>query len=68
MAMLTHIEIDDALLEQLFKLQAFPTRKAAVNTALAEYVNLLKRRRLLEQQGKVPWHANLDELRARREK
>lgn len=38
MAMLTHIEIDDALLEQLYKLQPFPTKKAAVNTALAEYV------------------------------
>jgi Arc/MetJ family transcription regulator len=40
--MKTHIELDDELLEQVFRLGGFATKKAAVNTALAEYVKLLK--------------------------
>ena len=62
----THIELDDALLEQVFKLGGFATKKAAVNTALAEYAKLLKRRELLEMRGKVPWEGDLNEMRTDR--
>jgi Arc/MetJ family transcription regulator len=41
-------------------------KKIAVNTALAGYAKLLKRRELLEMQGKVPWSGDLDALRASR--
>jgi Arc/MetJ family transcription regulator len=62
----THIELDDALLEQVFELGGFATKKAAVNTALAEYAKLLKRRELLEMRGKVPWEGDLNEMRTDR--
>ena len=66
--MKTHIELDDALLEEVFRMGHFATKKAAVNAALAEYAKLLKRRELLDMQGKVPWVENLDALRADRTK
>ena len=64
----THIELDDELLEEVFRMGQFATKKAAVNAALAEYAKLLKRRELLEMQGKIPWVENLDTLRADRTK
>ena len=64
--MKTHIELDEAVLEEVLKLGGFLTKRAAVNTALAEYANLLKRRELLAMRGKIPWEGNLDELRADR--
>ena len=64
--MKTHIDLDEQLLEQLFRLGGFDTKKAAVNTALAEYVKLLKRRELLGMRGKVQWEGDLNEMRADR--
>jgi Arc/MetJ family transcription regulator len=64
--MKTHIELDDALLAQVFKLGGFVTKKAAVNTALAEYAKLLQRRELLSLRGKIPWEGDLNEMRADR--
>ena len=64
--MKTHIELDDKLLEEVFQLGGFTTKKAAVNTALAEYAKLLKRRELLAMRGKVRWEGDLDEMRADR--
>jgi Arc/MetJ family transcription regulator len=64
--MKTHIELDDALLEQVFKLGGFETKKAAVNTALAEYAKLLARRELLALRGKIRWEGDLNEMRADR--
>jgi Arc/MetJ family transcription regulator len=64
--MRTHIELDDQLLTQVQNLGRFATKKAAVNTALAEYAKLLKRRQLLELRGQVHWEGNLDQLRAAR--
>ena len=66
--MKTHIELDDGLLEEVFRMGRFETKKAAVNAALAEYAKLLKRRELLQMQGKVPWVGDLDTLRADRTK
>lgn len=65
-SMKTHIELDDELLEQVFQLGGFATKKAAVNTALAEYAKLLKRRELLEMRGQVRWEGDLAALRANR--
>ncbi len=67
-AMKTHIELDDDLLEEVFRMGRFSTKKAAVNAALAEYARLLKRRELLTMQGTVPWTGNLDAQRAERTK
>lgn len=65
--MRTHVEIDDALLEQVIRLGGFATKKAAVNAALAELSRALKRRQLLEMRGKVPWIGDLASLRAARD-
>jgi len=64
--MRTHIELDDALLSQVVQLGHFPSKKAAVNAALAEYVKLLMRKQLLELRGKVRWEGDLDQLRRMR--
>lgn len=64
--MKTHIELDDELLKQVFELGGFATKKAAVNTALAEYVKLLLRRELLNMRGKIRWVGDLNEMRADR--
>lgn len=64
--MKTHIDLDEQLLEQVCQLGGFDTKKAAVNTALAEYVKLLKRRELLALRGKVKWEGDLNEMRADR--
>lgn len=64
--MRTNIELDDRLLAQVQSLGRFATKKAAVNTALAEYAKLLKRRQLLALRGRVQWEGNLDQLRASR--
>ena len=64
--MKTHIDLDEKLLDQVFQLGGFDTKKAAVNTALAEYVKLLQRRQLLNLRGKIRWEGDLNEMRANR--
>lgn len=64
--MRTHIELDDDVLGQVLALGGFSTKKDAVNTALQQYANRLKRDRLLQLQGKVRWQGDLEKLRARR--
>ena len=61
-----HLELDEHLLTQVQNLGCFATQRAAVNTALAEYAKLLKRRQPLELRGKVHWEGDLDRLRASR--
>lgn len=62
--MRTHIELDDGTLEQVLRLGGFPSKKAAVNKALAEYAKMLKRKQLAELRGQVPWEGDLEQLRA----
>jgi Arc/MetJ family transcription regulator len=62
----THIELDDRLLQDVLRLGGFATKKDAVNAALAEYVDTLRRRKLLELRGKIHWEGDLDELRRHR--
>lgn len=64
--MKTHVEIDDHLLADAMQLGKWSTKKEALNQALAEYVRMLKRRRLLALKGKVAWSGDLDEMRATR--
>ena len=65
-AMHTHVELDDAALADLMRLGDFPSKKVAINTAIAEYVRLLRRRQLLSLRGKIRWEGNLRQLRAAR--
>ena len=65
--MRTHIDLDEGLIRQVMSLGHFPTKKAAIHTALAEYTKQLKRQQLLALRGKVAWIGDLDELRANRQ-
>jgi Arc/MetJ family transcription regulator len=64
--MRTHIELDGDVMDQVMDLGQFTSKKAAVNTALAELAQSLKRKQLLALRGKVAWQGNLDELRSPR--
>lgn len=64
--MRTHIELDGDIIDQVMNLGQFTSKKAAVNTALAELAQSLKRRQLLALRGKVAWQGNLDTLRSPR--
>ncbi|WP_077728412.1 type II toxin-antitoxin system VapB family antitoxin [Methylocaldum sp. 14B] len=63
--MRTHVDLDENLLDQVVQLGRFPTKKAAIQAALTEFVKTLKRRQLLALRGQVPWQGDLDQLRAR---
>jgi Arc/MetJ family transcription regulator len=65
--MRTHVDLDEALLDQVVQLGHFPTKKAAIQAALVEFVKTLKRRELLALRGQVPWEGDLDQLRATRQ-
>ena len=64
--MRTHIELDADVIDQVMDLGKFSSKKAAVNAALVELAQSLKRRQLLALRGKVLWQANLDTLRSPR--
>jgi len=64
--MRTHVELNDAVLDQVMQLGRFASKKEAVNTALAEMANTLKRRELLALRGKIVWQADLQALRGPR--
>ena len=64
--MYTHVEVDESTLTQVMALGAFVSKKAAINSALAEMAKMLKRRELLAQRGKLPWTGDLNALRAER--
>ncbi len=65
--MRTHIDIDDALLEEARSLGGYTSIKAAVNVALAEHVKQLKRQQLLALRGQLHWQGDLESLRASRD-
>jgi Arc/MetJ family transcription regulator len=64
--MRTHIELDGDVIDQVMDLGQFSSKKAAVNTALAELAQSLKRKQLLALRGKVAWQGSLDTLRSSR--
>jgi len=66
--MRTHVETGDQLLAQVLQLGKFPTKKAAIHAALAEFVKTLKRQQLLALRGKLNWQGDLERMRASRAK
>ena len=65
--MRTHVDLDETLLQQVVQLGQFPTKRAAIQAALAEFVKTLKRRQLLALRGQLSWQGDLDQLRAARQ-
>ncbi len=64
--MATNLALDDKLVEQAKRLGGHSSKRAAVNSALAEYVARRKRRRILGLFGKVQWDARYDYKEERR--
>ena len=62
----TNIELNNKVLKEAFKLTDIKTKKDLVNYALEELVKRLRRKKMLELEGKVKWEGNLDELRTSR--
>ena len=62
----TNIELDEKLVREAMKLTRKKTKKEVVNYALEELVNRLKRKKILELEGKVQWSGNLGNMRRSR--
>jgi Arc/MetJ family transcription regulator len=62
----TNIELDEKLVKEGLKLTRKKTKKELVNHALRELVSRLKRKKLLELEGKVKWKGKLSDLRKSR--
>ena len=64
--MKTHVDLDEAVLQEIMRMGKFSSKKVAINTALAEYLRKLKRLDLLAMRGNVAWVGDLEALRADR--
>lgn len=62
----TNIDLDDRILKEAGKLTHMKTKKEVVNYALEELVRRLRRKKILELEGKVKWEGDLDEMRRSR--
>ena len=62
----TNIELDEKLVSEAMKLTHIKTKKELVNVALKELISKIKRKKLLELEGKVEWLGNLGEMRESR--
>jgi Arc/MetJ family transcription regulator len=62
----TNIDIDRDLLEEALALGHFKSKKAVVNEALAQYVRLRKRSRILDLLGKIELDPNYNHREARK--
>lgn len=62
----TNIELDEKVLREAMELTKMKTKKEVVNFATSELVKKLKRKKILELEGKVKWEGNLDEMREER--
>lgn len=58
--MATNLALDDDLVEEAKRLGKHQSKRAAVNSALAEYVARRKRRRILGLFGKLQWDPGYD--------
>ena len=62
----TNIELDEKLVDEAMKLTRKKPKKELVNYALRELVSKMKRKKLLELEGKVEWAGSLSDMRKRR--
>ena len=61
--MRTNIEIDDELIQQAMEIGQLKTKKAAVELALREYINMARRQNLASMFGEVTWDGDLNRMR-----
>ena len=62
----TNIELNEQLVNEAMRLTNKKTKKDVVNYAIEELVRKLKRKNILELEGKVGWSGNLEETRKSR--
>ncbi|CAN5374681.1 hypothetical protein BH09MYX1_BH09MYX1_03700 [soil metagenome] len=66
--MATNLALDEGLIEQAQRLGKHPTKRAAVNEALAEYVLRLRQRNALDLLSRLEWDPSYDYKAARRKR
>jgi len=62
----TNIELDEKLVNEAMKLTRIKTKKDLVNYAIEELVHKIKRKKILDLEGKVEWTGDLSEMRKSR--
>lgn len=62
----TNIELDEKLVDEAMRLTHKKTKKELVNYALEELVHKIKRKKILDLEGRVEWTGNLGEMRKSR--
>lgn len=62
----TNIELDEKLVNEALKLTRMKTKKELVNYALKDLIRKVKRKKILELEGRVEWTGNLTEMRKSR--
>jgi len=62
----TNLKLNDELIAETVKLGHFKSKQAAVNSALAEYVQRRQRQRILDLGGKIEFDPAWDYRRMRR--
>ena len=62
----TNLALDDKLIAEAVKIGGHKTKRAAVTTALQEYIRMKKRMRILDLFGKVDFDPAWDYKAARR--
>lgn len=62
----TNIELDEKLVNEAMKLTHIKTKKELVNYAIEELVHKIKRKKILDIEGKVEWTGDLSEMRKSR--
>ncbi len=63
----TNIDLNEKLVNEAMKLTNKKTKKDVVNYAVEELVRKLKRKKILELEGRVAWSGKLEETRKNRE-
>jgi Arc/MetJ family transcription regulator len=66
MLMATNLQIDDELILKAVRLGGHKTKKAAVSTALIEYIQHLEQEKILSMFGKVDYDPEYDYKKQRR--
>lgn len=61
--MRTNIDINDDLLRKAMEMSEIKTKKAIVELALQEYINMKRRQDLIALFGNVNWDGDLNQMR-----
>ncbi|MEL7059331.1 MAG: type II toxin-antitoxin system VapB family antitoxin [Acidobacteriota bacterium] len=64
--MATNLALDDRLIEEAVEIGHHPSKKAAVNAALEEYIKARRRLKILDWMGKVDYYDDYDHKNLRR--